>query len=361
MCTFVIECLESVFTGNSEALRKDIVSTVKGTNAEDISFEELTLFCTRGLSHTSKRNPFNARLVIKTALSALFESCMDVWAGVVVAIHGEVLRSTIINDLSINSVEANCANSDDVYEPDKVSSCVMRFFLGISSDLMRSMCPADLQSGISLSLSTNIVISMQRQLLQKSCVTFFNIIESDALSSLLRNDLKSEIALIQLWYDVKFTLECYARAKAGLTGDEIKCLEKQVVAIESLIDPMSMEIVSSSINGTSITSSHSVSCSIFTEALFHTELNHSSIETSSLDVGSKGRESFVSTSLIPVPSTRRFLLLPIQDERQDLLLELRRTDTEDINNGQKGMSKGDVNNNPLSKSSFGFLSSMLGK
>ena len=334
---------------------------------DKFSFEEVALFCARGLSHTYKSNPFSARDVIKSSLFNLLETNMTSWAETVVSAHKVMLSKNVMNDFNKNTSDSRHNKRGDVYIPDKVSSYIMGYFVGLSSDLIRSVCPADMQPvGFDSNTisSINIISYMHKLILRKSheAITatiesaMLQIVEGDAFSN---DDL--EVPLIQLWCDLKFSISSYDQVRSHMTGERVKVLESKLMRIESQIDPISMEIVSSALSESDILSRSSVSCSLFMNTLFQSSSLYSSLNTSSLAINSSLTEPIVSSSLVPVSSTRRFLLLPVQEERQDILLSSPKSRQDIADTKLESRTISNSSSNPLSKSSFGFFSSMLGK
>ena len=209
---------------------------------------------------------------------------------------------------------------------------------------------------------------MQSKLIRKSCATVSNILTSQSFSSLLERQPsgETEVALVQLWFDIKYIIFAYQQSNCSdgidMNQDHLLTIEKVHEDIESRIDPVSLELMMSSIAGSrslkDVLLSYILPFKLLTDSLFQRKSASSLSSENEMTV-----ESSVLPSLVPISSSRRFALLPIETERQNLLLQLQRqanAANKDVN-GVKSSNKADSSSNPLSSTSFGFLSSMLRK
>ena len=359
------------------SIRNDILSAIKSSKISHISFEELCLFSACGLSLNTNEAPSTARNIVSSSLSQLFERSLEGWTEYSVLPRKEELKKSFLNSLQKNPIKTNSEEQteSDVYIPERVSGYILTFVLGVSGDLLRSLCPADLHTRTTTMIS---LLHLSKQILiSKSLKAVTDIFEVELLADgeVLRESLQEEnkeSILIQMWFDLKFVITCYGSQKFEkiLPDKSMERLNKVLNRIESAVDPVTLELVISSMpTGVFDIDSGVVenlrSSALYVEALLG---NVDSLSSKKKEQGSSsGKDHTMESSdstilplLSPKPSTRRFVLLPIQAEVPTLhsspksLAAPRYSD--DINSAV-GKNSG---LNPLSKKSFGFLSSMLG-
>jgi len=372
----ITETLEGAFP-NDVSIRNDILSAIKSSNISHISFEELCLFSACGLSLNTSEAPSTARNIVSSSLSQLFDRSLEGWTEYSLLPRKEELKKSFLNSLRTNPTNTNSEkqNESDVYIPERVSSYILTFVLGVSGDLLRSLCPADLHSRTTtmtslLHLSKKILISKSLKAVTE-IFEFELLADGEVLNESLQEENKESI-LIQTWFDLKFVISCYGNQKFEeiLPDKSMERLNKMLNRIESAVDPVTLELVISSMPTGVICNDSGVvenlrSSKLYVEALLgNVDLLSSKKKEqgsfSGKDLTMESSDSTILPLLSPKPSTRRFVLLPIQAEVPTLhsspksLAAPRYSD--DINSAV-GKNSG---LNPLSKKSFGFLSSMLG-
>ena len=290
----------------------------------------------------------------------------------------------VLNDNSSNSVG-------------EVSPHVVSYLLAVAGVLNRSVCPADSLPPVpSLEYAEALGISCSETEIPNMMVTIRGSLLGEALSSMSRS-LKRGIlsksddedgvtdddeilkkcspsSLIQLSMDVKFIQKCFfERNQHGflLTNEAVNDSREIMDSLsESLVASVRNTLRDGSPINSAISERHAQvfnSCDLFLSSLFgedpddkFSSSNGSATTANGVSSSSALLSSSQSFMLNPLPSSRRFVLLPIQAEKSLTELQLRgkygKKSQED-----KTSSKDDTSSGNALGSGFGFLSSMLTK
>jgi len=271
-----------------------------------------------------------------------------------------------------------------------VSPHVVSYLLAVAGVLNRSVCPADslppvpsLEYAEALGIITkkdeeipNMIVTIRGSLLGEALTSISQSLKEEIISTAEEyngdngdDKLKkcSPSSLVQLLMDVKFVNRClFERNTHGfysLTEDSISD-SRQIM--DSISERLAACVggYSSSVSG-AISERHSqvfVSCDLFLSSLFGEDdgekFSSAITNGATASASSSALSSSQSFSLNPLPSSRRFILLPIQAAEKSLAeLQLR---------GKYGKNKAreeketTTSGNALG-TGFGFLSSMLTK
>ncbi|KAL3775860.1 hypothetical protein ACHAW5_010154 [Stephanodiscus triporus] len=278
----------------------------------------------------------------------------------------------------------------------EVSPHVVSYLLAVAGVLNRSVCPADslppvpsLEYADKLGISSrsddnkgipNMLVTIRGSLLGEALTSLTHSMNEEIMSTLdddcvtddgnVRERLKkcSTSSLVQLNMDVRFIRRCFFdRNKFGfsLTSDTIK---DSCGIIDGMSERLSMSINSAmrdtSIVNSAISERHAqvfCSCDLFLSSLFGEDQDgkfSSATSVSMNGVSSSVLSSSESFVLNPLPSSRRFILLPIQAEKSLTELQLRGKYGKKT---QEEKSSGKDSTSGALGTGFGFLSSMLTK
>ena len=278
----------------------------------------------------------------------------------------------------------------------EVSPHIVSYLLAVAGVLNRSVCPADSlppvpsleyaeKLGISLKPDVNkgipnMLVTIRGSLLAEALTSITQSLNREVMSTqdddfVVDDDTTGErlskcspSSLVQLNMDVGFIRRCFFdRNKFGflLTSDFVNdsC---------GIIDGMSERIsasISSAMRDTSMVNSaiserHSQvfsSCELFLSSLFGEDQNGKFSSTTSASVNGESSSVLSSSEtfmLNPLPSSRRFILLPIQAEKSLTELQLRGKFGKKT---QEEKASGKDSTSGALGTGFGFFSSMLTK
>jgi hypothetical protein len=257
----------------------------------------------------------------------------------------------------------------------------------VATVLNRSICPADSLPpvpsldyakalGICFSQegehAVNMMVTIRGSLLGEAALSMSQSLKEEVCGNCDSVD-KSEIlekcspsSLIQLLMDVSFVNRCFfERNQNGFlpTCDFIDDSRGIMTALsQRLSDSVKIAVEDgSSIEGI-VAERHSqvfVSCGLFLSSIFGEDgVDHSSpSDPDSNGVGGTSLSLSTSAVIIPLASSRRFTLLPIQAEKSLTEVQLRGRYGRKVRE-EKGINK-DVSSGNALGNGFGFLSSML--
>jgi len=308
--------------------------------------------------------------MIMSCLDKIIGECFGAWGKVVLDEHSGLLRNSIrLSRESWNVDEKEWqrlqniskADSEDVTVPRSVSSYIEAFFLGLSRDFVKAVCPTDALPPICDAVGTNESLAfLIRKVLVGQSLSFLTQILNEEIvdPSGVILDKVSEPCLLQHMLDISFITRCYeSRQILDKGADDSKVLSKILNDIEGRIDPVTLELIAHTMEKEVLVCS--TVCTLYIDALFGEEKLGTQVALKQNILDGKS-EANVSSSLIPVQSSQRFLLLPIQSEKAFISSPSLTTENEFSSNlGSDNVSK--AKQASLAKSGLGFLSSMLGK
>ena len=377
----------------------------------NVTLGELTLLSARGLRHESS-GPKSALGTIQSSLDDIISSCFSEWTHIALESSNESYRSDLnaFLDAACSTDEAEWQRTHypsessgalpelggtlpRVSEPTvpTVSPYIIGYMENLSSILSRSVCPSDslkpVQSaeyaatlGIAASNEADIPSLMDtiRWAILDKAVKSVAAVTEEAISRSLtaRSDGSSlkqsgPSALIQLDVDLGFLLLCFfQRNLYGFEkGDGADAIETARLVLSQQATDIS-QLLRGVYNGNVTTLRPAIEanhrhilevCDLFLSALFGEDAAAQPVAGDlgadvSLDISSSGN----SNALLfhpPLPSSRRFVLLPIQNDRS--ISELQRR-------GKVGKDKDMAYNREeagagVIGSGLGFFSSMLKK
>lgn len=393
-------------------------STSNKSTPQNVTLSELALLSARGLRHAASGHE-SALGTVQSSLDDIVDRCFKDWARAALSPPLKSFATTLresmgvastVSDMEWRRLHGLIDKEDDVLlkeisESDggltqgttsivgEVSPHVVSYLLAVAGVLNRSVCPADslppvpsLEYAEALGISStsdtetneteipNMMVTIRGSLLGEALASISQSLQQGILHTsdddaapddddgILKKYAPS--SLIQLGMDVKFIHKCFfERNQHGflLTSDVINDSRDIMV---SLITSISNDALrdGSPIN-IAISERHSQvfkSCDLFLSSLFgeDTDDKFSSSTSATTNGGiSSALSSSQSFMLNPLPSSRRFILLPIQAEKSLTELQLRGKygkKQEDKTSSKDGTSSGNAMG-----SGFGFLSSML--
>jgi hypothetical protein len=388
-------------------------SSVNLAAPSNVTLDELTLLSARGLRHESAgRN--SALGTIQSSLDDIISSCFSEWASAALESSNELFKSGIsaFLDTACSTDEAEwqrthrpseasstlqefgealpgddlgtSALADPVVE--NVSPYVIGYMESVSSILSRSVCPSDsLKPVPSAEYAATLGITADSQadipslmdtirwaILGKAVQSAAAVVDDEITGALVisedfeRPSLKNSgpSALIQLDVDLGFLLLCFfQRNLYGFGGGDDSAesarvsLSKSTATTTQLLRTAYSGDVASLRPAVDDKHRHALEvCDLFLSALFGDDVASRSGDVDvTLDISSAGS----STPLFhpPLPSSRRFTLLPIQTDRSISELQRRGKLGKDKEAGSDREEAGAG----VIGSGLGFFSSMLKK
>jgi hypothetical protein len=378
-----MEAVESAFSGTqfrgAELVRETLLLERDGKLpsgeadiATNVTLNELTLLAARGLRHGDSVRA-SALGTVQQSLDEIVKACFSEWA--VAALE----NSTEIFEDGLNEFLATACTTDDEewrrLHPanntqsgiDGVSPFVVGHILDASSILNRTTCPSDSLSpvassdyALSLGLVANelaviptLVDVVRWTLLRQTAASIFSHLERSTSTALPLKNM-GKIAAIQFLVDVLFVRLCFfERNQHGFGPDDDNRSSQQ------MIDSILSRVESSSLSDMSAAKClaaemHSLvfdACDLSISSLFG-EGARVPI-AGELDIGA-------ASSLVafrsPLPSSRRFSLLPVQADRSLAEIQLRGKVKE-----KETTAKPESLGAGVMSSGLGFFSSMLKK
>lgn len=353
-----------------DMVRNSDTSSMHAKIPSSFSFGELALLSARGLVFAKDSN--GACGIIMSCLDRIISECFGAWGKVVLDEHSKDLTGAIrLSRESWNVDEhewqrlqnINKSDDDDVLVPRAVSSYIEAFFLGLSRDFVKSVCPTDSLPPISNAAEKNesLALLIRKALVVQSFSFLSQILNEEILDpSRVLLDQVSEPCLLQHMLDILFVTRCYeSRQILNKDSDDSKILLQMTNNIKDRIDPVTLELISYTM-GEEVSVCSAV-CTLYLDVLFGERNLDSKQATLKQSMTDGKSEANVSSSLIPVQSSRRFLLLPIQSEKTFFSSHKSETPMENVFSSNLGSDNAfSAKQASLAKSGLGFLSSMLG-
>jgi hypothetical protein len=356
----------------------------------NVTLKELALLSARGLTHEVS-GPKSALGTIQQSLDDIIDSCFAEWAKAALSSASITFRVTLADALG-NVVSATESEWQRIYGGEtqnlvefseylgvnvseqstpgspiigNVSPFMVGYFLTVASVLNRSVCPSD---SMSWDGGSSMVATIRQSLLKESlrfvATTIHDEVTSAAETKKLGDGCAS--ALIQLKVDFGFVLFClFERNKHGFSwrqqeeSDEMsaKC-KSSLSTIISDLDRMILNVWASSSLQSSIDEHHRrvlEMSELYLSSLFG-EADGAILDVD-IDVSNSGLSGKNAATLNPLPSSRRFGLLPIQESDRSLAELQRRGNKYDKEVGRSTESSG----SGVIGSGLGFFSAMLKK
>jgi len=366
-----METVESAFSGTrfrgAEMVRETLLlpssdqssSAASSTDmAKNVTLMELTLLAARGLRHDA--SGYGSALgAVQYALDDIVQNCFGEWSAAatkssteaLAVRHTEFLRTACsVADAEWQRLYPADATSPLTVSPNpvvyRVSPYVVCYFLDVSSLLNRTTCPSDSLSPVpsmAYAASLGIVADRKESILTLADNLRWALLRRSlqSISSILGSELDSLdgidgaiSALAQYHLDTSFLKNCFfERNQYGFGSRESetdsvtdmrdtldKCLSRSDLLLREKSDRNAFQQL----------------CSTFPEWINHvytvSDLSFSSLlgealagtvsAAGVLDVGI-GKSSAVALYEAPLPSSRRFVLLPVQADRSLSEIQLR--------------------------------------
>ena len=335
------------------------------TKNATVTFHELTLVTARGLRHDQHDHGGGALQAVQSSLDHIITMCFQYWSQLSLQNSANTFQSKY-NDLiecattvpdeewqrrmggvnDIGSARSSSTSNRNI-TCRGVSPSVMAFILNVGSILNNNIAPSDCLSPIpNLELATSLGISISQSNNSKSIPTFMETIRWSLLdeslqiaTSIFDHGLVQNTtglgqcgisALIQFYIDVTFIKTCYVdRNQIGFLMQNVMMNQRRDESIQKLdwilkkhIEPL---IVSHSANSQGpqiMTTVLNISSESQQRIFEMSDLFVSSLFGPPNPTESSLSESTVSSSMmsepmfpLPLPSSRRFVLLPVQVDR----------------------------------------------
>ena len=388
-----------------------------GSTPQNVTLSELALLSAKGLRHDAS-GPQSALGTVQSSLDEIVTKCFKGWAQAALSSPLKSFRTKLRETIEVSSTVSDIEwrrlnrliereddyllkqihdpviNNDQLKQSQKLllgslSPHFLSYLLAVAAVLNRSICPADslppvssLEYAKALGIcvseqgeeTMNMIMMIRGSLLGEAVLSMSQSLEEE-LSEVSGDTAKSEVltqfspsSLIQLLMDIRFVNRCFfERNRNGflLTSDHVN--DSRVI-IEDLTEMLS-NVASSVVEDvllidSAISERHSqvfASFGLFLSSLFGEDDDDDEKRASFSDSISNGNggESLLSSILVtnPLASSRRFTLLPIQDQKSLTDLQLRGRYGKKTREEKE--SNEDVSSGNALGTGFGFLSSML--
>ena len=358
-----MEAMEAAFSGSPH----QVLRGEQDTN--NVTFEELVLLNARGIL---LKDPHTT--LIRTSLSKIMMSCLTHWFTTLLKPPTSTLQQCIQESIQTSQQVINAEwtrlhseNNDDLQDEisqfleeensvklPSASSHLLQYILQLVSIYNHSICPADDAK----------LTELLRQLLVQTSLK--NLVQELQLYSSSLTGVTAPLALLQFYTDVSFVQYCYFVRNTHSMNDcsrekhDLQELSKVLAEqIKQEDEFMSLDLDDSN-NLEELNMSLLEPCDLLLSCLFgdstatSTKVKVMNASISSLDSGNANEVNLSCYG--PMVSSRRFPLLPIQNERsvQDLVkLEKQK--------GNKANNTATTSTATSSSLGFGFFSSMLKK
>jgi hypothetical protein len=382
--TEAMEAVEAAFSGTqfhgAEMVRETLLLTsedIATTPPATVTLNELALLCARGLQHDP-----SALEIIQQSLDDIIESCFAEWARAALTSASSVLDSSVSQLVQVvaNTSEVewcriygrsgdNAGSSvlpefSEYVEQDlplpndatpklgSLSPHFVGYLLSVASVLQRSVCPSDDTP------SNSLVSIVRRALMHEALTSSCSILEQ----RIVADDLQKACAsgLMQLLLDITFMQYCLFERNRfdwqnsnGMEGCKAT-LSETIRAVSSCLQKVWISAGLESSMNEKHRAVFEVS-DLFLSPLLGDDKGSAAVAVD-MDVSlSIFTSDNTNPHLYPLPSSRRFGLLPIQSDRS--LAELQRRN-------KYAMDKGGDDQKPESSGGvigLGFFSSMLKK
>jgi hypothetical protein len=405
MITFeeAIAAVESAFSGTpfqgAEMVRQTLLLSTRTNDTEsdslessamptNITLDELTLLTARGLRH-EKSGPSSALGTIQKAIDSIVAQCFGKWAKAMLApmeksfesdVRDMILTASSVPDDEWNRLFAssNEASSSDAATCKGVSPYVVGLLLNVTMLLNRNLCPSDSVSPIPTSdFATSLGIDVQND---SSVFTLMDkmrwalLLESSySLASLFDRVITSElgldlekscvVGLTQLYVDVSFVKHGFVEKNRcgfgpmseGRVDNMVKCLDSVLQYIVQLLNvSRNSKYMGTLLNLASDKHRRALESSdLFFSSLFGDEKNTGVSAAMEIMGRAEGTDPFLH---LPLASSRRFALLPVQADRTLSDIQIRGKYAKEK---EEEMERRQTASGNVISGGFGFLSSML--
>jgi Vps51/Vps67 len=383
-----MEAAESAFNGTpfrgAEMVRETLLLSAEGKESKStgmiaptVTLGELSLLTAAGLRH-ELNGPESALGILQQCLDGIVAGCFQKWSSSVLS-H---VFSTLDDNLQDFATTATLASDNEwlrmfganqtlTESPEQkgVSPCFVETFLECSCILNRNVCPSDLYPPISSTeqaKSLGLLTPKQDIPTLKDCIrhslltSLLKFINASAQSMLRRDEpgigMYCDKAKIQLHADLLFVQRCTKRVDLFSSKTSGHNSKDDIGIIASELTRLLQELGSDSADD--IESKHNSiyeSSEMFFASLFGGEMT----VLSSLPGDRGNTVSNVPLIHLPISSTRRFILLPVQTERSINEIQLRKKQAKERE--QQAAEKADTSSGNVMSTGFGFFSSMLKK
>jgi len=401
-----MEAVESAFSGTQFHGAEMIRDTLLLSNAKEegnqanspssvpsnVTLQELALLSARGLKHESN-GPTSALGTIQHSLDEIIDSCFADWATAALSSASTTLQTTLTDMLGniggttevewqrVHGGEAHSLSAFSEYMEQQlpmednsttpppiigsVSPYVVGYFLSVAFILNRSICPSD---SMAVKGGSSMMAIIRQSLLKQTLCFVSSAIQTEVTAAVENKKLADGCAsaLIQVKVDFGFVQFCllernehgFAWRDDGSSNEVVSESETSLKKVQSEVDRLITNVWASSTLQSSIAAKHhhvlEVSA-LYLISLLGEDDNGGAVG-GDMDISMSGSSTNV-VALNPLPSSRRFGLLPIQESDRSLA-ELQRRgnkhDKEESNNTDSG-------GGGVIGSGLGFFSSMLKK
>ena len=357
-----MEAMEAAFSGSPHQILRG------EQDSNNVTFEELALLNARGIL---LKDPHTT--LIRTSLSKLMMSCLTHWFTTLLKPPTSTLQQCIKESIQTSQQVINAewtrlhsGNNDELQDEisqfleeessvklPRASPHLLQYIMQLVSIYNHSICPADDAK----------LTQLVRQLLVQTSLK--NLVQELQMYASL-TDVTAPLALLQFYADVSFVRYCYfERNTHSMTDcsqekDDLQELSNLLLGqIKEQNEFMSIDLDDSNLEELNV--SILEPCDLLLSSLFgdstatSTKLKVMNASISSLD--SNNANEINLSCYGPMMSSRRFPLLPIQNERsvQDLVkMEKQKGNKTNTNTATASTSTS-------SSLGFGFFSSMLKK
>jgi len=346
----------------------------------NVALTELTLLTARGLRH-AKDGSESALGTIQMSLDDIVHGCFQRWAKLSLKPSSTNLQDSlhdfILTASSVSSEEWNrMFSSGSGASPTScrgVSPHVLSYMLDVAMALNRNICPSDSLAPVptteyasSLGVVTKkgeaiptLMDTMRWALLCESFVALSTMFE-EAVTSEIGSDLErsSPVALVQLHIDVHLVKTCYLEKNQHGFGPG----DAPTTHLETVMSYTDQLLQNACDAGTiaelaSLTSEKHQrvleTSNLFFSALFGDDTGASVTPAGELMGSAEGTDPLFH---VPLASSRRFALLPVQADRSLNDIQIRGKYAKEK---EEEMERNDTRSGNVISGGFGFLSNML--
>lgn len=399
-------------------LRHDM-NLSNAASASNVTLPELTLLIARNVKYESnaisvasvsaqrvtgdrQQCKLSANYALKTiqqCLDSISQSCWDSWATIVLDSAGQELRTGSTSfwlkwDVSWEEwLRLHEGGSDPMVSnhyqlPSTVSSYLTSYVLAISMEFHRVICPRDfippvdtlreaeelgIRSSSGQNLPPTLVALVRQALLRHAVKRIHGVFNSERIKSSSAINMCSVPFLLQTLADVHFILYCLGRCTTLLDEESLELLQQlRNIAFDiavCLSPRMDVEKMRENLDMVLCPSLYS-SCALFFSPLIEPDDQSQAHRAPSGVLGLVSpfgdalqpnmEGGVIGSTLTPLVSSRRFVLLPVQSDRQlgELALQANRTTGQRSALSDSGKINDLASKAGLASSSFGFFSSM---
>ena len=369
--------------------------------AANVTLNELTLLAARGLRHEASGES-SALGIVQQSLDDIVRRCFGRWAGAALkestsrfekhfsdflatasSVSDDEWRRIHASEENNSSFKGSLNSQGSAEAVRDVSPYVMCHLLDASSELSRATCPSDSLSpvpsleyaqslGISCSgkgtvstLAENLRCALVRQSLLSIAGTFEKALVSNG-STL---GPCGSAAIVQLFMDASFLRTCFfERHQSDFCSSSQVDADAEISTARQSVETL-LSLTQTSVQSNGI-ESHDVlahlkekqaraleTSDLFISSLLGEVARTNASSGGELDVGLNRMSSSAPLIRAPLPSSRRFVLLPVQADRSLSEIQLRSKYTKK----ETTTSRPETSTGSVMSSGLGFLSSMLKK